>query len=253
MASTPHESMPRHVLYPALCNAGLDSVFLKGRMMIGLLNIATGLMILFIAKKIFGSVPSLCAFALYAFFPLFISNGTLTTADMAATFAFFLACAAYWTLFRKISVKTVLFAAAASFLLCISKFSAALMGPVVILFIVCKLMLRSPLKISLPFLETKYYQTPRRLAAYVLSIMLTGMIVWGAIWAAYFFRFDMYHNGAAPLGNRLSNSIWEILSSRNRQDSRRNTGFSRKALSTASSTLTTSRAHAGLSSTAKFP
>lgn len=200
MASTPHESMPRHVLYPALCNAGLDSVFLKGRMMIGLLNIATGLMILFIAKKVFGNVPSICAFALYAFFPLFISNGTLTTADMAATFAFFLACAAYWTLFRKLSVKTILFAAAASFLLCISKFSAALMGPVAILFIVCKLILKSPLKISLPFLKAKYYQAPRRLAAYALSIILTGLIVWGAIWAAYFFRFDMYHNGAAPVG-----------------------------------------------------
>ncbi len=199
MAAIPPVSMLRRVLYPALCEAGINTVFLKGRLMIGLLNIMTGLLILFTAKRFFGRVPALCSFALYAFFPLFLSNGTLTTADMAATFAFFISCAAYGALLRRITIPRLLAAAGASLLLCISKFSAVLLGPAVLVMILYMLVFRTRLEVALPFQTAKYRSAGRKLAAYALSLTVIGLIVWGAIWAVYFFRFDMYHDEANPV------------------------------------------------------
>ncbi len=200
MAAIHHSTILRRVLYPALSEAGIGSVFLKGRLAIGLLNIITGLMILFIAKRFFGRIPALCTFVLYAFFPLFLSNGTLTTADMAATFAFFASCAAYGALLRRITIMRLLAAAGASFLLCISKYSAVLLGLVVLIMILYMLIFRTRLKVALPFRTAKCGSAGRKLAAYALSLAAIVLIVWVAIWAVYFFRFSMYHDGASPTG-----------------------------------------------------
>jgi len=190
-------SLYREKIHPVFRSLGTDRIYAKSRWMVALLSFACAIAIFMTARRIAGRLPALLATALYAFFPLFLSNGALVTADMAVTLFFLLSCLALWRLFRKISLKSALLAAAAVSCLCLSKMSAPLLGPSALLMAALKGFSASPVGVAMPSRPSKRLNgAAAKLAACLLCLASLGFAAWLAIWAAYGFRYSGSPEGA---------------------------------------------------------
>lgn len=192
VASEAQHAIYREIIHPLLKAQDVESIYLKSRCMVALLSLACGAALFLVARRVAGRVPALLALSLYSFFPLFISNGALATADMAITLGFLISCAAFWLLFRRISASSLLAAAFAGAFLFLSKMSAPLILPVLASMIAMKTLMGSPVRLGLTSAAKRLLKSPlKKLAACAAALVAVGLMIWLAMWAAYGFRYSM--------------------------------------------------------------
>jgi len=178
-------------VHPALESFGMLRTYWAARAMTAALNVACGLLLFFLARRLAGRVPALLALCVYAFSPLMISNGSLVTADMAATLFFFAVCASCWLMFRRVSAKSIAIAGLCLGALFLSKMSAPLALPALACFALLKAFSGSKVSVKLPSFARQAKGRFLKLAVCAASLFAAGLVAWGSVWAAYGFRYAM--------------------------------------------------------------
>lgn len=189
-------------MHNAICGVDGDVPYMRARCMTALLNIACGLLLFWTARRLFGRLPAVLAFAVYAFLPLFLSNGALVTADMAVTFFSLASCLSCGAMFRRLSLWSFMLAALTLSALFLSKMSAPLVLPVLFFLALAKAFSSSKLRVWRPWRrEWRDVAVPwRKLLTCLATLFCAGLVVFGAIWAAYGFRYSMSPAGT-PKGD----------------------------------------------------
>jgi 4-amino-4-deoxy-L-arabinose transferase-like glycosyltransferase len=165
-----------------------DHLLYAARFMIVLLGVLLGVLLFCWAHELFGFWPAVVVLGFYALEPNILANCRLVTTDFGvACFAFGVAYF-LWRTARRLSAGN-LFGLAAFFALAqSSKFSAVLLGPVVLVLLVTRACQMSawPVRIGkLTELSTRW----KRLSVAMAIFAMLVLAAWVAIWAAYDFRY----------------------------------------------------------------
>lgn len=168
-----------------------DKIFAYGRTMILLLSVVLGLIVYLWSRELFGADGALISLTLYAFCPSVLANARLITADLAISFSFIISVWALWKFLHEINIRNTLASSLALFILFISKMSAVFIVPVFLVMLAAHIFTQNELPVKLWNRRLILKGQGTRFCAYILSLMLMGIVVWGMLWAVYGFRYSM--------------------------------------------------------------
>ena len=165
-----------------------------GRAMIGVFSLATGLMVFLWSRSLFGLNAGLFSLLLYCFNPEFLAHGTLVTSDMAGTCCMLAAVWSFWTSLNSPKLTTVLASGVLLGLACVSKFSAVLLLPVLVVLVAIRTIHPAAFRVG----RWNATATQERFLAGSLVLVIHALLAWVVIWCAYGLRFSAFAEGPAP-------------------------------------------------------
>jgi hypothetical protein len=171
-----------------------DHLLYAARFMIVLLGVLLGVLLFCWARELFGFPTAAIVLGFYTLEPNILAHSRLVTTDFGVTCLAFGTAYFLWRTARRLSVGN-LFGLVAFFALAqASKFSAVLLGPVVLVLLVVRACQKSawPVRIGK---STELSTRWKRFAAAAIIFVTLVLAAWVAIWAAYDFR---YLPSAAP-------------------------------------------------------
>ena len=178
-----------------------------GRVMVGLMSVATGWLVFLAARNLFGPAGGLLATAVFAVTPSILANGALVTSDMAACFGFLLTTLTGWRLLHRVTTGRTLAFGFALGLLALAKFSAGLFGVSWAGILFFRLLRGTPLPVVVARWRTRCVHRGRILLALLAAHAIAVLIAAACIWAAFGFR---YSATSAPAPTAF-NVPWEIV------------------------------------------
>ncbi len=164
-----------HMLYPA-------------RFMIVLLGVLLGILIFSWAREWLGFWPAVIALGFYTLEPNILAHASLVTTDFGITCFLFGSTYFLWRTTRCLSLRNLAGLAAFSGLTAISKFSAVVLGPIVLVCLVIRGLQRVPWPCTIGKLITIRGYSGRAVACAGILLLVT-IACWAAIWAVYGFRY----------------------------------------------------------------
>lgn len=158
-----------------------DEFLFLGRGVIALVSAATGLLIFFWSRALFGVRGAFLSLALFIFCPTFLAHGALATSDVVMTFFFLASVGAWWRHLEKPGVGGALLSAVTLGLAFVAKFSAVLLPPMLGLCAMVWAVGAARRQGWRPVLA----RLTRSTAAHIV-------ITWAVIWLFYGFRFSAF-------------------------------------------------------------
>jgi hypothetical protein len=165
-----------------------DHLLYAARFMIVLLGVLLGVLLFCWARELFGFWPAVIVLGFYTIEPNILAHCRLVTTDFGVTCFVFGAAYFLWRTARRLSVGNVFGLVAFFALAQASKFSAVLLGPVVLVLLIMRACQRPAWPVGIgKFPELSSRQ--QRLVAAGLIFVILVLAAWTTIWAAYDFRF----------------------------------------------------------------
>ena len=171
-----------------------DAILFQGRTMIAMLGTALGALVFAWTRRLLGALAGLVSLMLNGFCPTVLTNGALTTSDMAAALFFVASLGCIWRVLHRVSWQTVVVSSLVMGLLFVSKFSAPMIVPMGLLLMACQLASRQPTLLVWRGRQTPIVKRRWRLPVQLATIAVHGVIVWCVIWTFYNFRYEMFAN-----------------------------------------------------------
>ena len=158
---------------------------MRGRAMIALFSIGTGVLIFMWSRRIFGDLGGLISLTLFAFSPDFLAHGALITSDGCMVFFFVAAVTAWWAHLHDRRFRFWFLSALTFGLAFVAKYSAVLLGPMMVAMAVIRASAFAPLHIG----PWSWSTRGGKLGAAALSALGHVVVIAGIIWAFYGFRY----------------------------------------------------------------
>ncbi len=171
-----------------------DRLLYTARFMIVLLGVLLGVLLFCWALELFGFWPAVIVLGFYTLEPNMLAHARLVTTDFGVTCFVFGTMYFLWRTARQLSAANLCGLVGFFTLAQISKFSAVLLGPIVLALLVVRACQRRAWRLSIGR-PADLSSRSRRLAAAVATFLALVAVAWVAIWAVYDFR---YLPSAAP-------------------------------------------------------
>ena len=185
------DAQPREGGNSYLYDSGNDAVWTirAGRAWCGLWGAAICLAVFLWSKRLFGMRGAFVSLVSCAACPTLLANASLMTSDACLTLFLLLSVAAIWQVLQRVDFWTVTLAALALSGLFLAKTSAILIFPMAALLVAVRLRSAAPLVVEWLGTRREASGLSARLLFIFCAAALCGIFVWGAVWAAYDFRF----------------------------------------------------------------
>jgi hypothetical protein len=170
-----------------------------GRAMVALFSAATGLLVFFWSRTLFGVRGAFLSLVFFAFCPAFLAHGALATSDVVMTFFFLAAVGAWWRHLEQPGVGGAALSAMTFGLACVAKYSAVLLAPMFGLIALVWMMGR---------IGTEGWRAP--LGRLARSTGTHAVVAWGIIWLCYGFRFSAFAPALAEGANYNHGWDWMV-------------------------------------------
>ncbi len=152
-----------------------------GRAMIALVSAATGLIVFFWSRALFGWRGAFLSLALFAFCPAFLAHGALATSDVTMTFFFVASVGAWWRHLVNPGPWWAALSSVALGLAFVAKFSAVLLPPMLALIGAVW---------AAGEARTGGWRVP--LLRLARTTLVHAIATWAIIWVFYGFRFGAF-------------------------------------------------------------
>jgi hypothetical protein len=165
-----------------------DEFLWLGRGMIALTSAATGLLVFFWSRALFGVRGAFVSLALFVFCPTFLAHGALATSDTVMAFFFLASVGAFWRHLEKPGAGGALLSAVTLGLAFVAKFSAVLLPGMF-----------AAIALVWIFGEQQRPHWRRNLGRLFRTTVIHAVAVWAIIWSFYGFRhsaFEVTNSGA---------------------------------------------------------
>ncbi len=165
-----------------------DRLLYPARFMIALLGVLLGVLLFCWAREWLGFWPAVAALACYTIEPNILAHATLVTTDFGITCFLFGGAYFLWRTSRCLSAGNLAGLVAMSALAAVSKYSAVVLGPIVVALLAIRALRATPWECRLGrFQEIR--TRLGRIGAGAAIVALVAVACWSAIWAAYGFRY----------------------------------------------------------------
>ncbi|MCR6654632.1 MAG: hypothetical protein NVV63_02215 [Opitutus sp.] len=155
-------------------------------------SVATGLLVFFWSRKLWGDAAGVFSVGLFSISPTMLAHGPLITSDMCAAFWMLAATAAWWQLCQRLTLPRLIASTLALGLAAVAKFSVVLLGPVFVAIALWQSLRPAPLVSPIGgALTTRATKLAAFTALGGVHVLTTALI----IWAFFGFRFP----ASAPL------------------------------------------------------
>jgi dolichyl-phosphate-mannose-protein mannosyltransferase len=180
-----------------------DRLLYRGRFMIVLLGILLGILLFSWARELFGDWTAIAVLALYATEPNLLAHASLVTTDLGLTCFTFGTLYFLWRATRLLSVANLAGLITFFALAQVSKFSALLLVPILVLLLGWQVFRKNPWPCRISPAREIASRAAKGMAA--LAILLATLVgAYAALWAVYGFRY-------APTPQSLSQARFETL------------------------------------------
>jgi 4-amino-4-deoxy-L-arabinose transferase-like glycosyltransferase len=152
-----------------------------GRAMIALVSAATGLLVFFWSRALFGWRGGFLSLALFALCPAFLAHGALATSDVTMTFFFVASVGAWWRHLEKPGAPWAAISAVTLGLAFVAKFSCVLLPPILAL-----------IGAAWAVGEARRHGWRAPLLRLARSTLGHAGATWAIIWVFYGFRFGAF-------------------------------------------------------------
>jgi len=164
-----------------------DRLLYRARFMNVLLGIVLGIVLFAWARELFGFKVATVVLALYAFEPNILAHSRLTTTDIAVTLGYLGVAYFSWRTARRLTFANLIGLAIFFALAQVVKFSAVLLGPIVVLLLLVPVLHRQPWPYALRASGQIATRARRALVAGCVLLLLV-LAAYFAVWSAYGFR-----------------------------------------------------------------
>jgi Dolichyl-phosphate-mannose-protein mannosyltransferase len=169
----------------------------EGRAACAIMAVALGALVWAWSRSLFGPRAGLLSLLLYVLNPTILANGALMTSDTAASLFFLAAVWGWWSVLRRATLGRIIGSSALCGGLFVSKMSAPLILPVMVILAAVRIWDRRPLPIGCAG-WTSSLGTRRRQAGWIAATALIHAAVTVAIiWLFYGFRSSAFPRGMA--------------------------------------------------------
>ncbi|MFA6286472.1 MAG: glycosyltransferase family 39 protein [Opitutaceae bacterium] len=172
-------------------------------------SLATGLLVFFWSRRLWGDWGGVFSLTLYVFSATTLAHGPLVTSDMTIAFWLLAACGAYWRHLEKPSMGTLALSLAATGLAAVSKFSFLLLIPTFGALLVWRLAETAPMAVAFGRNSRVFTSRSERLGLMLASAALHVCIAWGVIWLFFGFRFSAF-DPSLPVGLKFY-IPWDVV------------------------------------------
>ena len=162
----------------------IDYLLLNARSMMVLWSVATGLLVFFWSRKLWGDLAGLFSLLLYSVSPTTLAHGALVTSDMCAAFWLLAATGAWWRVTEQITAPRLALSLAAAAFAAVAKFSCLLLLPTAALIVFWRLARPHALQVNTSFRAPGRAITTvgGRLGIYLgvagLHVMAAAALIW---------------------------------------------------------------------------
>lgn len=170
----------------------IDYLLLCARSMSVVWSVATGMLIFFWSRRLWGDAGGLFALFLFCVSPTTLAHGALVTSDMCATFWILAATGAWWYLTARMSLRRLALAAVALAGASLAKYSSLVLIPVCAAIVIWRVMDSAPITIELPHGVREIKNRVSRLGACVAAAVICGTTTVLAVWASFGFRYSAF-------------------------------------------------------------
>jgi hypothetical protein len=170
-----------------------DRLVFWSRIPVVLLSLLLGVGVWLCARDLYGEKAGYVALALFLFNPDLIAHGQLVTTDLGVSLFMFMAVYAFYRALRALTAPNALLVCLAVGLALLTKFSGALIFPMLALVGAVFALSGNPVKLSLPGEKLRRELSSRRekLMAAAALIAASAIVGFVMIWAAYGFRYSV--------------------------------------------------------------
>jgi hypothetical protein len=165
-----------------------EAILFRCRAMIALVGVATGLLIFFCAKDLFGAAGGLVALTVFVTSPNMLVFGGLVTTEMTSCFALLGAVWASWRLLHEISPWRLAVSLFFAGVVVLAKPTAVILFPIAALLIAWKLASGAPTRCRW-WPGGRIVRRWHQLACFAAVAVLHIAAGWSALWAHYGFRY----------------------------------------------------------------
>lgn len=187
---------------------GAEWLLARGRAMAALFSVATCLVVFLWSRQLFGTRGGLLSLVLAALCPAMLAHGPLMTSDMCLTLFLLLSTWSVWELLHTITPLRLAGGMLAIAGLFLAKFSAVLILPIAAVLVLVRLFSREAIVVrwdswslradgqagSLPYVGQAVSLSGKLGASFAVTV-LCGLFAYGAVWAAYGFRYSAFAEG----------------------------------------------------------
>ena len=183
-------------------------LLLGARAMIALLGVGLGALTWWWARRLWGDAAGLLAAGVFALAPSMLAHGGLATSDMAVSVTLLAAVTAYWVLLERVTRGRLVACGGALALLALSKMSCLLALPMMAGLGLLRVLAGPAICWELGWQGVAGARV-QRMAAIAGATLLSGVVAWVAIWAAFGFRFPMMSGSFRP--EVILDPPWSVL------------------------------------------
>ena len=184
----------------------LEKLLWRARCMNAILSVGLGLLVYAWSRQLFGRGGGMISLLAYAMDPTVLANGSIASTDLAPAAFFLASVGCLWKLFHKLSPGSFVCCWLALAGLFLSKMSAWLIVPMVVVLLVVRLMERRPLRVGWKEGVAVHHRLAQGGVLLVVLLLQAALVV-ATIWACYGFRYSTFHE---PLtGNERLYSSWD--------------------------------------------
>lgn len=166
-----------------------EKIHFMSHCMMLLLDFGLGSLIYYWSRILYGPLGGMISLILFVFCPNFMANDPLLASDASAALFFPAALGSLWVVMHRLTPSTFLLAVLATSGAFLSKMSAPLLAPVIILLLSWRLWRARPLRIVMPGYHRVEQGRSRITPWLFISLALCIFFVWLLIWASFGFRF----------------------------------------------------------------
>ena len=186
-----------------------EKMFLYSRIMILLAAIGAGIAVYFASRQIWGKTGALISLGLFVLSPTIMANSRFVTSDLYSSLFFFLAAWSFQILLERFTLLRLTAMSISVALLFLSKMSAPIIIPVILILIGCKISKRTPWRGKFFKSYFKIKGQWKQALCFSGALIVAGIVSFIAMWGTFGFRYSMLSDDK---GHTLIEKNWkEIL------------------------------------------
>ena len=174
------------------CRNDPVQILLWSRAFMALVSVAMGVLVYFWSRRLFGAAGGMFSLAMFVLSPAILANGPLAATDVTSALCFLLAVGCFWRMLHLLSLRRVLASGVALGLLFLSKMSAPVILPMLLVLLVARVVKGGPLELSVRRWKKLLGSRLEISGALLATVVLNSAMVLAIIWTGYSWRYSAF-------------------------------------------------------------